>query len=178
MHKVFTQVSRTKQGEITPEVKAVAADESLPVETIMEGLLEGTVVIPANIKHKNLHPRGIGNKLRTKVNANIGSSGAFPDAENERIKLQAALEAGADAVMDLSTGDDLREIRSMVLGLSPVPVGTVPIYEAAVKARFSSGAVLKMTEDDLFLVIEEHAAEGVDFLTLHCDRCGQGCSQG
>jgi phosphomethylpyrimidine synthase len=168
MHKVFTQVSRTRQGEVTPEVKAVAADESFPVEAIMAGLTAGTIVIPANINRGNLHPRGIGNKLRTKVNANIGSSEAFPDGENERIKLQAALEAGADAVMDLSTGGDLKGIRSMVLELSSVPVGTVPIYGAAVKARLSSGAVLKMTEDDLFSEIEEHAAGGVDFLTLHC----------
>jgi phosphomethylpyrimidine synthase len=168
MKKDATQVSRAKKGEITPEIRTVSQDENLPVEEVLKRVSEGTIVIPANINRHNLHPRGIGEKLRIKVNANIGSSEGFPEKENERIKLIAALEAGADAVMDLSTGGDLQGIRFMVLELSPVPVGTVPIYEAAVKSRFSSGAVLKMTEEDLFAVIEEQAAQGVDFMTLHC----------
>jgi len=168
MRKDVTQVSRARQGEVTPQVKLVASQENLPVEAVMKGVAGGTIVIPANINRQNLQPRGIGQGLRIKINANIGTSEAFPEKENEKVKLIAALQAGADAVMDLSTGGDLKGIRSMVLDLCPVPVGTVPIYEAAVKARLSYGGVLKMKEEDLFTVIEEHAAEGVDFMTLHC----------
>jgi phosphomethylpyrimidine synthase len=168
MRKNATQVFRARQGEVTPQVKLVASQENIPVETVVEGVARGTIVIPANINRRNLQPRGIGQGLRTKINANIGTSEAFPEKENERVKLVAALQAGADAVMDLSTGGDLQGVRTMVLELCPVPVGTVPIYEAAVKARLSSGGVLKMKEEDLFSVIEEHAAEGVDFMTLHC----------
>ncbi|RJX25588.1 MAG: phosphomethylpyrimidine synthase ThiC [Dethiobacter sp.] len=168
MRKDVTQVSRARQGEVTPQVKLVASQENLPVEVVMNGVAGGTIVIPANINRQNLQPRGIGQGLRIKINANIGTSEAFPEKENEKAKLFAALQAGADAVMDLSTGGDLKGIRSMVLDLCPVPVGTVPIYEAAVKARLSYGGVLKMKEEDLFTVIEEHAAEGVDFMTLHC----------
>jgi phosphomethylpyrimidine synthase len=146
----------------------VARGENLSVETIMEGLAGGSIVIPANINRRNLQPRGIGRGTRIKVNANIGTSEAYPQRENEKAKLAAALNAGADAVMDLSTGGDLKGIRSMVLDLCPVPVGTVPIYEAASRARSLHGGVLKMKEEDLFHVIEEHAAEGVDFLTVHC----------
>lgn len=163
-----TQISRVRAGEVTLEVKNVASGEKLPEEVIMKGLVEGTLVIPANIKRKNLKPCGIGQGLRTKVNANIGTSEAFPDKENEKAKLIAALKAGTDAVMDLSTGGDLKGIRSMILKMCPLPVGTVPVYEAAVRARLSYGGVLKMKEEDLFAVIEEHAADGVDFMTLHC----------
>jgi phosphomethylpyrimidine synthase len=170
--KSITQVSKAKMGEPTAAMEFVALKEGLPVDTIMEGLVEGTIVIPANSNHGNLEPRGIGKGLRTKVNANIGTSEAFPDRETERAKLKAALEAGADAVMDLSTGGDLQGVLEMVLQSAPVPVGTVPIYEAAVKARHSRGAVLKLTVEDLFAVIEDQAAAGVDFMTLHCGLTG------
>lgn len=168
MKKNITQVSRAMQGELTSQVKFVALQESMPAETVMKGVAEGTIVIPANINRRRQQPRGIGQGMRIKINANIGTSEAYPEKENEKAKLAAALQAGADAVMDLSTGGDLKSIRSMVLDCCPVPVGTVPIYEAAVKARFSYGGVLKMKEEDLFTVIEEHAAEGVDFITVHC----------
>jgi phosphomethylpyrimidine synthase len=163
-----TQIQRARRGEPTPQIEFVARGENLSVETIMEGLAGGSIVIPANINRRNLQPRGIGRGTRIKVNANIGTSEAYPQRENEKAKLAAALNAGADAVMDLSTGGDLKGIRSMVLDLCPVPVGTVPIYEAASRARSLHGGVLKMKEEDLFHVIEEHAAEGVDFLTVHC----------
>lgn len=168
MKKNNTQVSRALRGEVTHEAKVVALQEKLPVEFIMNGVARGSIVIPVNINRRDSQPRGIGQGLRVKVNANIGTSEAFPGEEKEKAKLLAALQAGADAVMDLSTGGDLKGIRSMVLDFCTVPVGTVPIYEAAVKARLSCGAVLKMKKEDLFTVIEEHAASGVDFLTLHC----------
>ncbi len=165
---IVTQVARARQGELTPQVKYAAREEGLPEEAVMEGVIGGTIVIPANINRQVRQPRAIGEGTRIKVNANIGTSEAYPQKENERTKLIAALQAGADAVMDLSTGGDLREVRSMVLDHCPVPVGTVPIYEAAARARFSYGGVLKMKAEDLFKVIEEHAAEGVDFITVHC----------
>lgn len=169
MEKGFsTQVSRAKRGEVTPQVEAVSAQEKIRVEEIMKGLVEGTIVIPANANRKNLKPRGIGKGLRVKVNANIGTSEAFPSLEGERIKLKAALEAGTDTVMDLSTGGDLKGMLAMVLKLSTIPVGSVPVYEAAVKARRLRGGVLKMTEEDLFTAVEEHARSGVDFMTVHC----------
>ncbi|HHU75823.1 MAG TPA: phosphomethylpyrimidine synthase, partial [Firmicutes bacterium] len=168
MERNNTQIQRARRGEPTPQIEFVARGENLSVETIMEGLAGGSIVIPANINRRNLQPRGIGRGTRIKVNANIGTSEAYPQRENEKAKLAAALNAGADAVMDLSTGGDLKGIRSMVLDLCPVPVGTVPIYEAASRARSLHGGVLKMKEEDLFHVIEEHAAEGVDFLTVHC----------
>lgn len=163
-----TQVSWAKKGDPTPQVEAVALDEGFRAEEIMEKVAEGTAVIPANVNREHLSPRGIGKGLRVKVNANIGTSEAFPFMQEERAKLQAALEAGADAVMDLSTGGELKEVRSLVLEQSAVPVGTVPIYEAAVKARQKKGAVLSMDEENLFEIIEDHVRSGVDFLTLHC----------
>ncbi len=163
-----TQVSRAKRGEATPQMEAVARDEEIAVEDVMECLADGTAVVPANANRSNLSVRGIGRGLKVKVNANIGTSEAFPHLEAERAKLQAALSAGADAVMDLSTGGDLKAVRSMVLEETPVPVGTVPVYEAAVLARQQRGAVLSMQEDDLFEIIEDHARSGVDFMTLHC----------
>lgn len=163
-----TQVSRAKKGEVTPEMEAVACQEGVEAETVMENVAGGTVVIPVNTRRKHVTPYGIGEGLRVKVNANIGTSEAFPDVEAERVKLKAAIDAGADAVMDLSTGGDLENTLKMVLENSPLPVGSVPVYGAAVRARINRGGVLNMVESDLFDEIEEHAAAGVDFLTLHC----------
>jgi len=163
-----TLVARAKKGEITPEMETVARQEGLPVETICQKLGEGSVVIPANNQRANASPCGIGEGLRVKVNANIGTSEAFPELETERVKLRAALDAGADAVMDLSTGGDLEQTLKMVLDEASVPVGSVPVYGAAARARNSRGGVLNMVEGDLFDELETHAAAGVDFLTLHC----------
>ncbi len=163
-----TQLARARKGEITPEMEAVARREDLEAETIRDGVARGTVVIPKNNLRSCGTLCGIGEGLRVKVNANIGTSEAFPELEGEKTKLQAAVGAGADAVMDLSTGGNLDETLQMVLDHAPVPVGSVPIYGAAVRARSKRGGVLKMLEEDLFAEIEKHAALGVDFLTLHC----------
>ena len=168
MSKIFTQVSKARRGEVTPQMEAVYSSEEVPVENIMKGVAEGSIVIPANIKRRGLEPRGIGKGLKVKVNANIGTSEAFPAVEKEEEKLRASIESGADAVMDLSTGGNLPQMRSLVLEHSPLPVGTVPVYEAAAEARVSRGGVLKMTEEDIFQAIEEHARSGVDFVTVHC----------
>jgi phosphomethylpyrimidine synthase len=164
----MTQLLAAKKGEITPEMSKVAEAERVDVETLRERIASGTVVIPANRNHKNLVPSGIGEGLRTKINANIGTSTEFPELDKDLEKLKVCLEAKADAVMDLSTGGDLRAIRRAVLLNSPIPVGTVPIYQASVEAKVKRGSIIAMTPDDLFAVIEEQASDGVDFITIHC----------
>lgn len=157
-----------RDGKTSPEMEKVAQDERRDVDFIRSGLAQGTIVIPANRNHKNLTPRGIGTGLRTKVNANIGTSTGLVDVEQEMAKLRAALAAGADAVMDLSTGGDLDAMRRRILAECPLPVGTVPVYQAAVEAKDRHGTIVAMTVDELFDVIERHAADGVDFVTVHC----------
>jgi len=163
-----TQLERARRGEITPQMQQVAASEGIAAESLRELVARGLVVIPCNKEHHGLTPCGIGKGLRTKVNANLGTSPVFPAWEAEIKKLEAALEAGADAVMDLSTGGELQACRREVLARSPVPVGTVPVYEAAVRVRADGRPVVEMEADELFQVIAEHAAEGVDFITVHC----------
>ncbi|AKG53722.1 hydroxymethylpyrimidine phosphate synthase ThiC [Dehalogenimonas sp. WBC-2] len=163
-----TQMKRAREGIITPQMMAVAAAENVSSEFILEGVAEGTIVIPANINHLHLNPCGIGRGLRTKVNANIGTSSDCIDVDLELTKLAAAQDAGADTVMDLSTGGDLPFIRKKILAKCAVALGTVPVYEAGVFARLSKGSMIELTADDLFSVIERHAREGVDFLTVHC----------
>ena len=164
----MTQLEAARSGKITPEMEQVARREGLEAEYIRQGVAQGTIVIPANINHKNLIPCGIGKGLSTKVNANIGTSSDFGDQETELQKLKIALESKADAVMDLSTGGDIPGIRKAIMSACPVPVGTVPIYQACVTAANREGAMVKMTADDLFNSIEEHCRDGVDFITVHC----------
>lgn len=163
----MTQYEIAKSGKISPEMKAVAEIENLDVEYIRSGIAEGVIVIPRNVNHNIEKVCGIGQGLKTKVNANIGTSGDFPSVEDELVKLRAAIEAGADALMDLSTGGDLAAVRKTIVEHCTVPLGTVPIYEAAVKSA-DEGSIVSMAEDDLFRVIERNAEDGVDFLTIHC----------
>ena len=149
-------------------MEQVARDEGRPVEYIMQAVGNGTVVIPANTKRENLKARGFGTGLRTKVNANIGTSSQLNSIEQELAKLKAAADAGADAVMDLSTGGDLDEVRRRILAETTLPLGTVPIYQATVEAKERRGSIVDMTADDLFEVIERQARDGVDFMTVHC----------
>ncbi|HWP97790.1 MAG TPA: phosphomethylpyrimidine synthase ThiC [Syntrophomonadaceae bacterium] len=164
----MTQLERAIRGEVTPQMQEVARLEGISAETIRERVASGLVVIPFNENHQNLKACGIGYGLGTKVNANLGTSPVFPDWENEVEKMDVALAAGAHAIMDLSTGGELQECRREVLARCPVPVGTVPIYEAAVRTRLQNKPVVEMDADLLFQVIEEHAAHGVDFITVHC----------
>ncbi len=157
-----------KSNIISPQMKSVAEYEGLEAETVRQRVADGTVVIPANIMHKNLSPCGIGYGMTTKVNANIGTSSDYGDAETELEKLKVAIDAGADAVMDLSTGGDISAIRRAIIAACKTPVGTVPIYQAGIKAIDTYGAIVKMTVDDLFDSIEEHVKDGVDFITVHC----------
>lgn len=164
----MTQVDLARSGAVSPQMIMVANQEGLDPDVIRGGLAEGRIVIPANINHTRLDPRGIGEGLRTKVNANIGTSSDVPNIEAELAKLRAAVDAGADTVMDLSTGGDITMIRRAVLGECPVPFGTVPIYEAGIDAINKRGAIVEMTPDDMFAAIENQARDGVDFLTVHC----------
>lgn len=165
---MLTQMQSARQGIITEAMRTVAAKENLPAETIRAGVAEGTIAICANPNHKNLSPSGVGKGLTTKVNANIGTSSSYPDPQPELLKLAAAIEAGADAVMDLSTGDNIEASRKAIIEASTVMVGTVPIYQATVEAIKKHGAVVHMTKEDLFAVIEQQAKDGADFMTIHC----------
>jgi len=162
------QMAEARAGNITAQMKQVAQAEGLEPEVLAASLADGQVVITANPSHKGVHPLGIGKGLRTKVNANLGTSSDFSDVTTELTKLRVALEAGADTIMDLSTGGPLREIRQTITSSSHAPLGTVPIYQASVQAIEARGSIVDMTADDLFSVIEEHARDGVDFMTVHC----------
>ena len=164
----MTQLELAKEGTISPQMKLVAQHEGVEAEFVRQGVATGTIVIPANIRHVNLIPCGIGQGLSTKVNANIGSSSDLHDVDTELEKLRAATLAGADTVMDLSTGGDISAIRRAIIASSSVAIGTVPIYQAAIEAIDSHGAIVKMTVDDLFSAIEAHIYDGVDFVTVHC----------
>ncbi len=162
----MTRIEYAKKGIITDEVRAVAAEEHLPADVLSRDIAEGVSVIPINIHHA-IKPIGVGRMMRTKINANIGTSKDKVSIDEEMEKLDVLVKFGADAVMDLSTGGPIRELRRSMLKRSPIAVGTVPIYEAAVKAAAEKGSIAKMTADDLFTVIEGQAAEGVDFVTAH-----------
>jgi len=164
----MTQLELARKGNISPQMKMVAEAEGLEAEFIREGVAQGTIVIPANINHAKLVPCGIGKGLSTKINANIGTSSDFGDIDSELEKLQVAIGAGADTVMDLSTGGDISAIRRAIINASSVAIGTVPIYQAGIEAIEKHSAIVKMTADDIFAVIEEHARHGVDFATVHC----------
>jgi phosphomethylpyrimidine synthase len=164
----MTQLEFARKGIISSQMELVAQYEGLEAEFVRHGIEQGTIIIPANINHANLTPRGIGQGLKTKVNANIGTSSAVGDIESELEKLRVAIDAGTDAVMDLSTGGDLAAVRKAVMAACPLPVGTVPIYQAGIEAISKRGAIVKMTVDDLFDSIEAHAMDGVDFVTVHC----------
>jgi phosphomethylpyrimidine synthase len=164
----MTQLELAKEGKISPQMSLVAEHEGLEVEFIRQGVAEGTIVIPANIRHENLVPCGIGGGLKTKVNANIGTSPDFGDRDTELEKLKVADESGADTVMDLSTGGDISAIRRAIITTSTLPIGTVPVYQAGIEAITNHGAIVKMSVEDIFNAIEEHARDGIDFMTVHC----------
>jgi phosphomethylpyrimidine synthase len=164
----MTQLELARKGEITPQMRQVAAAENLPAEIIRDGVASGRIVIPWNINHQPTEARGVGEGLRIKVNANIGTSTAFPDMEPELEKLKIALAAGADAVMDLSTGGEIDAVRAAVLQNCPVPVGTVPIYQVATYAVKDSYLVSNLSAEDMLAGIEKHCKDGADFITIHC----------
>ncbi|HEX9949173.1 MAG TPA: phosphomethylpyrimidine synthase ThiC [Thermodesulfobacteriota bacterium] len=163
-----TQLAKARRGEVTREMEAVGRAEGVPLQTLVQQIAAGRVVIPANRGHGGMRPIGIGEGLRIKVNANIGTSSDHAEPAEELQKLEAASEAGADTIMDLSTGGDIDAIRRLILERSPLPIGTVPIYQAAIEVAERKGGIVRMTPDDIFEVIERHAEDGVDFVTVHC----------
>jgi len=163
-----TQMESAKRGQITEEMRIVAEYEGESAEVICKRIAEGTVIITRNVVRENVHPLGIGKGLRTKVNANVGTSQDLCDPNLEVEKAKVAVKYGADTVMDLSTAGDLDKIRQAIIKAVKVPVGTVPIYQAAIEAAKKKGSIIHMTEDDIFNTIEKHAKDGVDFMTVHC----------
>ncbi len=164
----MTQLSAARSGVITPQVRKVAQDEGLSPEAVAQGIAAGQIVVPQNNKRKLVRPMGIGRGLRTKVNANVGTSTDSYQLEQELKKVKVAIDAGADTVMDLSTGGDLGRIRREILRNCPVPLGTVPIYQAVIETIAEKNALVKMADEKIFQVIEKQAQEGVDFITVHC----------
>jgi phosphomethylpyrimidine synthase len=141
----------------------VAKREKLEPELVRSEVARGRLIIPANVRHTNLEPMGIGIALTCKVNANIGNSAVTSEVDAELGKLRTCLKHGADTVMDLSTGGDIDKIRAAIIGASPVPIGTVPIYQALQTAK----DITRMTADDLIGMLEHQAQQGVDYFTIH-----------
>jgi phosphomethylpyrimidine synthase len=163
-----TLIEKARKGIITTEMEIVAEAESVPPKFIRNGIAEGSIVITKNVKRANIKPLGIGGGLRTKINANIGTSGDRVDINTELKKLKVAIDAGADTVMDLSTGGDIDSIRREIIRNSSVPIGTVPIYQAICEGISKNKQLEDLTADDIFSVIERHGENGVDFITVHC----------
>ena len=160
-----TQMHHARQGLLTEEMDHVAKREDLPPSLVMEEVARGRMIIPANINHANLEPMGIGIAARCKVNANIGASPTTSDVQQEVEKLNLAVRYGADTVMDLSTGGvNLDEARTAIIQASPVPIGTVPVYQALESVH---GSVQKLDEEDFLHIIEKHCQQGVDYQTIH-----------
>lgn len=163
----MTRIELAKQGTVTEEMRTVALNERIDPEKFAADIAGGVSVITRNNIH-DIVPLGIGRGLRTKVNANIGTSKDRVSYDEEIRKLEVLVKYGADAVMDLSTGGAIRDLRNTLMKRSSVAVGTVPIYEAVVRTAEKHGHIAKMEPDDLFNVIEDHAKDGVDFVTVHC----------
>lgn len=158
-----TQRTLAREGILTREMASVARDEGRPLSEVVAGVAAGRIVIPANPGHRNLRPVGIGEGLRVKVNVNLGRSQTTSCLTEEIEKVQVALRYGADAVMDLSTGPGIEEIRRAVIETCPVPVGTVPVYEAADRVGDSAD----LSVEDFIEVVRRQAEQGVDFMTIH-----------
>ena len=152
-----------RQGLITEEMSFIAHREKLAPELVRDEVARGRMIIPANINHPELEPMAIGVASLCKINANIGNSAVTSEIKEELKKLHTAVHYGADTVMDLSTGGNIHEIREAILRHSPVPIGTVPIYEAIARVK----RVEDLNAEVMLEVIEEQAAQGVDYMTIH-----------
>jgi phosphomethylpyrimidine synthase len=160
----MTQLESARMGIATVEMETVASEENVSLAAVVAAVAEGTAVIPRNIRHSNCRPVGVGRMFATKINANLGRSVTHSGRGDELDKLEIALKAGADFVMDLSVGDDVKSIRRGMLAASPKPLGTVPVYETISRLK---GDIPHMDPSLLLDVIREQAEEGVDFMTLH-----------
>jgi phosphomethylpyrimidine synthase len=160
---IRTQMHYARKGLITEEMEFVARRERLEPSLVRDEVARGRMIIPANIRHANLEPMSIGIASKCKINANIGNSATTSNIDEELEKLRYSVKFGADTVMDLSTGGDIPEIRKAIIANSPVPIGTVPIYEALSRVRRVEDLNIKV----MLEVIEEQAAQGVDYMTIH-----------
>ena len=160
----MTQLEAAREGIITKEMETAAREEGVSAEFIRSGIAEGTIVLPANIYHTSLHPYAIGKGLRSKMNVNLGISSDVCNYDTEQAKAKLAWEMGAEAIMDLSCYGETAPFREWLVKNSPASIGTVPMYD--VKGVLHKG-LKDMTADDLFSVVERHAKDGVDFMTIH-----------
>jgi len=160
---MVTQLQKARNNETTKEMLYVSEQENIDINELRENIANGLAVIPANVHHTILNPIGIGSGLLTKVNANIGTSPIKSDLETELRKLNVAVKAGADTIMDLSLGGNISEIRKRIIENSSVPIGTVPIYQAVIEVGNPEDLIL----DKYLEVFEKHAKDGVDFATVH-----------
>ncbi len=159
----MSQMHFARQGVVTEEMQFIAKHERLEAELIRSEVARGRCIIPANIHHRNLEPMAIGIATKCKINANIGNSATSSNIDEELKKLHHAVHYGADTVMDLSTGGDIPTIRKAIIDASPVPVGTVPVYEAISRVRRPEDLTFEL----MLEVIEEQAEQGVDYMTIH-----------
>lgn len=158
-----TQLEKARNNEITREMEMVAKDENVSLKELMKNVAKGYAVVPVSRLHRNVRPIGIGKGLRVKINSNIGTSVAKADVAYELEKLRVSIEAGADTVMDLSTGGDIGKVRREIIKHSTVPIGTVPIYQAVVE----NADIVGLSENDFLRGIRKHIEDGVDFITVH-----------
>src|SRR5437660_5118646 len=159
----MSQMHFARQGLVTEEMAYIADREQISPELVRKEVAEGRMIVPANINHPELEPMCIGVESLCKINANIGNSSVTSNVDEELKKLHTAVHYGANTVMDLSTGGDIHEIREPILRHSPVPIGTVPIYEAVSRVK----RIEELNADIMLEVIEEQAAQGVDYMTIH-----------
>src|SRR5271165_2003500 len=162
---MMTQIELARRGVISAEMEFVARRENLDTELVRSEVARGRMIIPANTVHLRLglQPMGIGIKARCKINANIGNSAVTSNIDNELAKLKLSVDLGADTVMDLSTGGNIDAIRQAIIKASPVPIGTVPMYQAIQDVK----KVEELSAQDLLETVEHQARQGVDYMTLH-----------
>lgn len=164
MRAYYTQMEAAKKGIVTPQIEMVAEKEKIEVEKLKELVASGQVAIPANIHHTSLSPEGIGSGLRTKINVNLGISGDSKDYDRELKKVQMAIDFGAEAIMDLSNYGKTHDFRKKLIEMSTAMIGSVPMYDAI---GYLEKDLLEITAKDFLRVVEAHAEEGVDFVTIH-----------
>ncbi|MDD6857663.1 phosphomethylpyrimidine synthase ThiC [Lachnospiraceae bacterium HCP1S3_C3] len=164
MREYYTQMEAAKKGIVTPEMEIVAAKENMDVNKLMEYVASGQVAIPANVKHTSLSAEGIGTGLKTKINVNLGISGDCKDYDMEMEKVKMAIDYGCEAIMDLSNYGKTNTFRTKLIDMSPAMIGTVPMYDAI---GYLEKDLLEITAKDFLRVVEAHAKEGVDFMTIH-----------
>ena len=164
MRNYATQMDAAKRGIVTPEIETVARKENRSVEFIMERVAKGTIAIPANINHKSLSAEAVGDGTRVKINVNLGISGDCKDYEMELRKVRMAIDMGAESIMDLSNYGKTNTFRKQLIDMSPAMIGTVPMYDAI---GYLEKDLLVITAKDFLRVVEAHAQEGVDFMTIH-----------